>query len=114
MTAPKKPQDHQQKAAPDEKPEGWELLKPAGQMKPRDTAVLVALVIPLQHLKDNAEMTPAQIMAMGDLAEQVEQHVTDPEAYAALTNGGVSGLNKAVALAAWFAGQLGESERSAS
>ena len=113
MTEPKKPQDHRPKAAEDEHPEGWDLLKPFEKIPAWDQMDLIAAVAPMNNVVSGKwkETDPQALRAMADVARALIPCVLDEDAYVAFSSGH-GGIARAVNLAMAFAAQLGESEPS--
>jgi len=117
MTERKMPQDRQQKKTADEKPEGWELLKPPGDVPGWDQAEFLAVIEPLTK-SANAQ---GEVTFSADVLRVVaevgiltyERFAKDPAAFQKLTTGGMSGLTKMIELCFWYADLLGKAEGSA-
>lgn len=118
MTERKTPQDRLEKQrAADEKPEGWELLKPPGDVPGWDQAEFLAVIEPLT----TATNAKGEVTFSADVLRVVaqvgiltyERFAKDPDAFQRLTTGGMPGLMKMVELCFWYADLLGKAEGSA-
>jgi hypothetical protein len=119
-TTPKKPQDHLPKGGdPDEKPAGWELLKPFDQVPVWDQTELIEIVKPI--LKDGQDegsdekgidIQNFDVRIVGELAKKLQDFALDRDAFLAFVSG-PGALERAISLGVAYSMQLGESERSA-
>jgi hypothetical protein len=118
MTERRAPQDRLAKqAGTDEKPEGWELLKAPSDVPGWDQAEFLAVIQPLadaQDPKGNIAFSSDVLRIVAEVGVLVfERFAKDPEAFQALTSGGMPGLTRMVNVCFWYAELLGKSEDSA-
>lgn len=124
-TARRAPQDHlQPKGSPEEKPEGWQLLKPFDEVPAWDQADLIAIVQPLMQQRALPASGEAGAPA-GDAASlsldmksfdfQIVGHLTRKLCDFAVERdelikfmSGKDALSRSIELAMWYVGQLGE------
>jgi hypothetical protein len=110
MAELKKPQDRQAKATPDEKPAGWDLLKPFSEVPAWDQADLIEAFKPLMAAggSESVNLLDLDMRAVGSVARLVhERFAVDPAALQAFTSG-PGGLERMLQLASAYLEQLGE------
>lgn len=113
MPQPKKPQDHKQAAAEEEKPDGWDLLKSPDHVPVWDQADLVARIAPLTgKIKGDSdtieiEDTPEMVRFIGEIARALLPYAVDQDAYVRFVSGR-GALQRSAELSIWYVGLLGE------
>lgn len=114
------PQDHQPKGTPEEKPDGWELLKPFDEVPAWDQADLIAIVQPLMNQRSNTggesdgddtglslDLKSFDFRIVGLLTKKLCDFAVDEDALITFMSG-KDAIARSLELAMWYVGQLGE------